>query len=379
MPIIDRYIFRQSLVSFLIVLGALTMIVWMATALRQLDVITAQQQTIKIFFVITMLALPMLVLHIAPFALFIGNLFVLNKLGGDSELIVLSSSGHSEKQLLRPFLVLALMVALAGWSLSLSVVPASLRELRHYTTNVKADLLGTIIQPGKFTSIDNGLTFHVRDRTTNGVLLGVFVNDRRDPETEITYLSSRGLIIRTAEGTFLILEKGQIIRRNKGKDFGSITTFDRNAFNLSAFMGEVAFTEFTPSERFTSELFHPENIPNSTPRFLSRARAELHDRFASPLYSIAFIMIAFAALGRAQTTRHNRTRAVYVAIVAAVLLRVLGFGMSGLTQHSALAAPLIYFVPLAGIAGAIIFGPFKNTPQLSLLSFLERQKMLKAA
>jgi lipopolysaccharide export system permease protein len=359
--IIDRYIFRQLLQTFLLVLGVLTAIVWMATAMRQLDVITAQGQALKIFLVITALALPMLIMHIAPFALFIACLFVLHKLGADSELIVLSSAGHSERQLARPFLLLATLISLMIWLLSLEIVPVTLHALRYYTTNVKADLIGTIIQPGKFTSIDKGLTFHVRDRASNGALLGVFVNDRRDPETEMTYLSSKGLIVRTAEGTFLILENGQIIRRNKGKDFGSIIAFDRYAFNLSSFMGEVAFTEFSPSERATSELLASEKTPSTTPQFLSRARAELHDRFAIPLYTLSLVLIAFAALGQAQTTRQNHTRAIYAAIICAVILRVLGFGMSGLTQHTAYAAPLIYLVPIAGAIAAIVFGPFWKT------------------
>jgi lipopolysaccharide export system permease protein len=360
-PVIDRYIFKQLLLSFLIVLGVLTMIVWMATALRQLDLITAQGQTLMIFLTITALALPMLIMHITPFALFTASIFTLNKLSSDSELVVLSSAGHSEKQLLRPFLLIAMLVGLSAWLLTLALVPSTLRELRYYTTNVKADLIGTIIQPGKFTSIDKDLTFHVRDRATNGALLGVFVNDRRDPEIEMTYMSSKGLIIRTAEGTFLILENGQIIRRNKDKDFGSIIAFDRYAFNLSAFMGEVAFTEFTPSERTTAELFKPEEISNATPSFLNRARVELHNRFAIPLYSIAFVLIAFAALGRTQTTRSNRTSAIYIAIMCAIILRVFGFVMTGLTQHAVLPVPLIYLVPIAGIAAALAFCPFWET------------------
>jgi lipopolysaccharide export system permease protein len=258
-------------------------------------------------------------------------------------------------------------------------VPSALHALRYYTTNVRADLIGTIIQPGKFTSIDKGLTFHVRDRASNGALLGVFVNDRRDPETEMTYLSSKGLIIRTQDGTFLILENGQIIRRNQGKDFGSIIAFDRYAFNLTSFMGEIAFTEFPPPERTTSELLEPEKISNATPQFLSRAHSELHDRFATPLYTLALALIAFAALGRAKTTRQNHTRAIYGAIICAVLLRVLGFGVSGLTQRTLLAAPLIYFIPIAGIAAAIVFGPFWKTDLAQSLAQRLTPAILKAA
>ena len=358
MSVTDRYIFRQALLAFAVVLGVLTLVVWLTTALRQLETITAQGQTFGIFLMLTSLALPMLIMQIAPFALFIGTVFTLNKMSADSELVVISASGVSEQRIMRPFLMLAICVALLGWLFSLVVVPSALRELRSYVTGVRADLISTIIQPGKFTAITKDLTFHVRERANNGALLGVFVNDRRDSELELTYLSTKGLIVRTVDGTYLVLENGQIIRRPKGKEFGSIIAFDRYAFNLSAFMSDTPDTDYTPSERTMSELFSPQDIANVTPKFLGQARPELHNRLTLPLYSLAFVMVGFAALGRARTTRHNRSQTIIIAIIAIVLLRVAGFTVSGLTQRTAAAAPLIYLVPLIGIALAALLGPY---------------------
>ncbi len=380
MSVTDRYIFRQALLAFAVVLGVLTLVVWLTTALRQLETITAQGQTVGIFLMLTSLALPMLIMQIAPFALFIGTVFTLNKMSADSELVVISASGVSEQRVMRPFLMLALCVALAGWLFSLVLVPSALRELRSYVTGVRADLISTIIQPGKFTAITKDLTFHVRERANNGALLGVFVNDRRDGEMELTYLSTKGLIVRTVDGTYLVLENGQIIRRPKGKETGSIIAFDRYAFNLSAFMSDTPNTDYTPSERTMGELFSPQAIPNVTPEFLNQARSELHNRLTLPFYSLAFVMVAFAALGRARTTRHNRSQTIMIAIVAIVLLRVAGFGVSGLTQRSAAATPLIYLVPLIGIGLGALLGPYlpQKLRGVSLDAFLPLKRAQSA-
>lgn len=372
LSVADRYILRQALVAFAIVLGVLTLVVWMTTALRQLELVTAQQQTFSIFLILTSLSLPMLMVHIAPFALFIGTVFVLAKLSGDSELIVLSATGLSEKQVLKPFLLLAFVVTLLGWLFTLWLVPASLRELRLYINSVRADLIGTIVQPGKFTSVAQGVTFHVRDRASNGALLGVFVNDRRDEEMEMTYLSGKGLIIRTLEGTFLILENGQIIRRPKGKEFGSIIAFDRYAFNMSVFMNGGEERDLSPSGYSTPALLQRNKIADAPEKFLAQARSELHNRFALPLYNIAFALIAFAALGKARTTRHKRSRTIFITIFAAVLLRITGFGVSALAQRSEWAVLLIYLVPVFGIAAALVSGPFRQYLQFHLRAPLQR-------
>ena len=56
------------------------------------------------FLTVTGLSLPTLVTVIAPVALFIATIYTLNRLNGDSELIVMSAAGMAPQRLLRPFL-----------------------------------------------------------------------------------------------------------------------------------------------------------------------------------------------------------------------------------------------------------------------------------
>ena len=130
---IERYVFRTAASAFLAGLGALTGIVWITQALRQIDLMTSKGQSLLVFFTITGLTVPSLVAVIAPVALFVGVLYSLNRLNGDSELVVMSASGISPSRLLRPFAhaVLA-MVYLRWWpgSTSRSCRAASMRSRR---------------------------------------------------------------------------------------------------------------------------------------------------------------------------------------------------------------------------------------------------------
>ena len=82
---INGYIFRTTLGAFLIVLVSLTAVIWVTQALRDIDIMTSQGQTILVFVGITGLIIPLLVLVIAPIALLIAVAHVLNKLSNDSE------------------------------------------------------------------------------------------------------------------------------------------------------------------------------------------------------------------------------------------------------------------------------------------------------
>ena len=104
---IERYVLRTATTAFLTGLVILTGVIWITQALRQIDLLTSKGQTILIFFMMTGLALPSLVGIIAPVALFAGILYTLNKLNGDSELVVMSAAGVSPGRLLRPLALLS--------------------------------------------------------------------------------------------------------------------------------------------------------------------------------------------------------------------------------------------------------------------------------
>ncbi|OQW51439.1 MAG: hypothetical protein A4S15_11480 [Candidatus Raskinella chloraquaticus] len=355
--LIDRYVIRQIGISFAVVLGVLTAIVWLTSSLRQLELVVSQGQTFFLFMKVTLLALPLLIGLIGPFCLFISALFVLNKLNTDSELIVMSAAGLSQPKLARPLILVALVVTGFGYMLSLLVTPGALKIVRETIIGARADFISQAIQPGRFTTVDQGLTFHIRGRGANGVLLGVFVNDERDATTSVTYLGARGIISRSAAGNFLILQQGEVVRHPKnGTSPGSVIAFESYAFSLSSIDSGSPNVVFPAQERSTAELFSLVSQQLDDQRFAGRVRSEINDRFATPLYSLSFVLIAFAAMGRAKTTRQSRGESVAVAVVVVGVLRILGFLASGLVQRTPLAIPLIYLVPISGIVLAAQFG-----------------------
>lgn len=359
LSLVDRYVFRTTAGAFAASLATLTAIIWLIQALNEFDLLTLKGQSLLVFLLVTGLALPSLVMIIAPVALFIAVLYALNRLNRDSELIVMSAAGLSPGRLMRPFAILSVGTALLVGFMSLYAVPAGFHALRDLVTKVRADFITRIVREGSFTTLEQGFVFHYRARGPNGSLLGIFIQDRRDPDHVATYLAESGATIQNGDESFLLLRKGSFQREDAKSGNTAIVVFDSYQVDLTQFGGEAGVVSYKPRERSTADLLHLNEKDAYVKAQRGRFRAELHDRFVNPLFALAFGMVALAALGQAQTTRQGRGGTMLWAILAVLVIRVAGFEASNLIVRQPAAVPLAYVIPLLAAVGATwrLFGP----------------------
>jgi lipopolysaccharide export system permease protein len=349
MGVLGRYVFRTTIVAFSISVTTLTILVWFTQVIREFDIVTNQRQSVLTFLSITSLFIPMLVMMIASIAFVISAAHVLNKLSSDSEIIVMSAAGLSPWRALKPLLAAAFVVSLLVALLAVYLSPLCLRELRDRLTEVRTDILTHIAQPGRFTSIGGGLTFHIAGRQPDGILLGIFIDDRRDPKEHITILAQNGEVIKKANGAFLLLQGGSVQTIESGQTDPRIVTFQRYAFDLSNFAGGPQNINYSAHEKSFWDILSPPADPQQQGEY----RAELHERLAAPLYPLVFAVLAYVFLGPPQTTRQSRALAVVGMIVAVTIVRLAGFLsiIVGVRVPSALA---VQYVVIAGaLAGGL--------------------------
>lgn len=356
MDLFGRYVFRQVLGSFLMILLTLTVIVWLATALSRLDLLTTHGQSVTLFLKMTSLALPNLIALIAPNALLLATLQTLDRLNGDSELIVMTSSGMPAWRIATPFLALAALVTAVLLIVNVYLAPQSMRTLRTFITQVRTDLISQVLQPGRFSSPEAGLTFHIRDRALDGELQGLMVHDRRDPKQVVTTLARTGQILKREDGSYLIMQNGHIHRvdTTKAEKQVQIIAFEQYIFDLSQFGPKSEAQYLKPRERFLGELLNPDPEDPLFKRFPGKFRSEFHNRFANGLYPLAYVLIALAFLSRARTIRQNRWSTIFLAFGAAVGTRVAGLAAVNTLTLDASAVVLVYGVPLVAILVAAL-------------------------
>jgi lipopolysaccharide export system permease protein len=348
---IERYVLRTAATAFLTGLVVLTGVIWITQALRQIDLLTSKGQTILIFLMMTALALPSLIAIIAPVALFAGILYTLNKLNGDSELVVMAAAGVSPGHLLRPLALLSAAVFAIVASIYIQVLPWSFGAIENLTTFIRADFISNFARPGAFSNLELGFVFHYRERTPDGALRGVFMQDRRDPAHVSTYIAEAGKTVEKDGVSYLQLSKGVLLRPQSAGD-SAMVTFDDYTIDLSQFMRALSSVK-RPRERSTLELMSPAGKDLTDPTLEGHIRSELLDRLASPLYAFVAGLIAFAALGEARTTRQGRGVAIGGAILAFIGVRMLGITATTLTVGVPSAAVFVWGIPIAACFGAI--------------------------
>lgn len=353
---LGRYIFVTSAVAFVAVVSTLTLMVWLTQALRRFDLLTSQGQTLLVFGSIIALTLPTFLLVTTPAALFIAVLYTLNRLNSDSELVVMSAAGIGPWQIFGPLFLLASLVAISSGAIAMHYGPLSMRSLHDQLDRVTADIVTNVAIPGRFTTVQRGLTLHVRDRSAGGTLHGIFIHDAREKLAQ-TFIAERGRIIDAPGGLFLVLEQGSLHRSGSDTVAGatarqvdnSIVQFERYAFDLSQFTKAMSTGVYRPFERPIGEILWPSADDPGYKDAPDAFRVEQHQRLAAPLYPLATFAIAFVFLGAPRTNRQSRWLAIAGATASVALLQVVAFGILGLLARSPIGVPLIYLFPLVAI------------------------------
>jgi lipopolysaccharide export system permease protein len=347
---ISRYIVRTTLGAFAVVLVTLTAVIWVTQALHNFDLVTSQGQTLLVFIGITGLVIPSLVMIIAPIALLIAVVHALNKLSADSEIIVMNAAGMSPWVLFRAFMIAALVISVLVAAISAYFAPKGLRMLRDWLTQVRADVVSTIVQPGRFTSLESDVTIFFRERGPGGQLRGILLDDRRNDRERLTVLAEAGELVDNDKGTFLVLQHGNVQRHASDQREPAMVVFDRYAFDLSQFAVGPMAVKYSIRERYLWQLIFPDPKDHFYIEQPGAFRAEMLDRLVAPIYPLAIADIALANLGQPQTTRQSRTLSVVGAVSGVGLLRLIGFA------SSVFGATRPWMLSLQFIALAVAFG-----------------------
>ncbi len=347
--LIARYIFRQTASALIMILVSLTLIVWLTSVLREIKLLTSEGQTFILFLKITALAIPKLIVTVAPVAFLIACLHTLNRLNGDSELIVLSASGSSVWRLLVPYFTLAVIVSLGVLCANIFALPPAARLLNDYVSQVRADLLSTVLQPGEFSDLEPGLTIHMRDKAENGDLVGVVVHDERDKKVINTIVAERGEVRTDGGRTEMDLYDGQILRQQAEKTNVQFINFKTYSFDMGDFSSKAGQRERRNEERDLGELLTMDKESAYYKANQTGIRSEIHQRLSTPVYPFAYAFLAVLYLGRPRTTREGRGSLLFTAFLIGALLQAMGIAGVNMVGKKPWAVGLIYGAPAVSV------------------------------
>ncbi len=349
MSLLSRYLFRQIMIPFVLCTVIITIIAWLTQATKLLDLIILQGQGAGIFFRLTLLIIPSIAGLIAPVGLLIACIYTLNRMNQDSELAVIYAAGSGKWQIVRPFLAASLVVTIIVFGINAYLMPKSLQTLRAEISQIRADLVANLLQPGRFFSPIKNVTIYFRERGPDKLMLGVLIHDKRNPAEQVTITAQKGALVSNASGNFMVFYDGNIQRRSDSAEKVNLVAFSQYSYDLSELSPEAKISFLKPKEKFIGDLLNPDPTDPYYLTWPGRVRSELHRRLTSVIYPLVFTLISLAFLANAQTARQGQIIRILLAIFAVVLVRGLGLALTNLSGKKDWAVILVYGLPFVVI------------------------------
>lgn len=352
MTTVNTYLLRQLAIVTLLVTLTLTCAIWLTQSLRFVELIVNRGLTLGTFFYLTMLLLPSFLWLMLPIAVFTAVLFTYHRLTTDSELVVMRAVGMSPLQLARPALMVAFVVVMLGYSLSLYFLPRAYRDFKDLEFDVRNDFAGLLLREGAFTTIAPNVTVYVRQREVSGDLVGILVHDSRKTAEPSTLIAERGRLAVSEDGPRVVLVNGTRQELDRASGRLRFLYFDRYSVDLGRVAQRTSARWREPRERYLHELFGTpvdENDRQNTARLL----AEGHNRVMAPLLAMTFTLVALAILLSGEFNRRGHARRVVIAIAIVVVLQTSSIALQNLVTKFPSVSPLIYVAALAPLAIAL--------------------------
>jgi len=328
-------------------------------SLSSIDLIIDNRASIVAFLKITSLSLPQLFSIVLPFAVFVAVGYGIQRMHTDNEIVVMYAGGMTQWQVISPILRAVSFAVLINLVLNIYVQPIAFRSMREAIYDVRSDLATAIIRPGQFVSPATNLTLFAKE-LDNGVMRDVFIYDGRNQEKPTIFLAKSGVFANVKDHPSITLNiaSQQSIANDGTLEF---LNFSSMSFELAGVIEPQGDLLYKYSDRFVSELFHPNPVDLWEMTHVDDLAAEGHYRLSSPLYNYTLCLLALVALLSGDFNKLGYGRRLIIYGVLALVIRLMGFSLQAAAADTPALNPLQYALPIA-VCFACIWKLFAHKP-----------------
>ena len=348
MRIFSRYIFRNLLSRFCIVMLVLMSVIWLTQSMKTIDLIVNKGLGLLDFLRITAYLVPYVAFIVMPIAVFFTTISVLHRLASDNELTIFKSGGLSHFQMLQPILYFCGLIMLLHYVISLYLLPLSYARFKGLQSHFRNHYASIMFEENTFNT-QNKMTFYVYAKSGD-LYTGIVVYDGRSPSLVKLISAQRGKMVRTPQSAMLELYDGTHQEKNLRTGQISILYFDKYSFNINM-LEEGSSRAKEPTEQFVWQLLSESLIGASKH---NQSVAHGHFRLSWPLYCLSLSLLVASVILMVQ---YGRTKKIFRNIqigCAALVMVMLAVLLNNVTIHHLWLAPLMYISPLLPIIAIIL-------------------------
>jgi len=280
------YFIKEFLKNYLSILLAFGLIIWITQAVRLLDLIGEEGNTISTYFLYILFIIPKFFSRISLIIFFICLIVTIIKFEDHNELKSLWLSGLEKKKFIYFLLQSSFVLILLLIIFRSLIVPQFSNYSRYLLLNSGVGSISGLLRPNNFNSPLKKLTIYVGKKNQINELEEIILFED-SPEVKKTIIAKSGVAINENNKNLLVLVDGSIQEERKDRKI-SILDFDKTTLDLSQYNKKtVEYYKF--NEMFITELIKKASNQNDVQR--TNAVGELNDRIVMPLIIPSLILL----------------------------------------------------------------------------------------
>jgi lipopolysaccharide export system permease protein len=328
--IVDRYLVRELLVSFLAAVTILLLVTVGATVADLLAKIARGRVAADLLLALIGLRTVDSLTLLVPLAIFVGVQLAYGRLYRESEMAVFAASGLSVMGLVRPLLLLAVPLMVIMGTISFWLAPAAVRQSQTLQEEASRSLIVAGLEPGRFVELpNNDGVMYVDSMNADGTKFRkMFVaSERTDADNKTTSLNvitaADGELYHDVNGTerYLGLNDGFRVEGVLGQDNFRLMRYQRNDVKLTDTESDSNADSVKRSAPTSVLLASTDNVQ----------RAELQWRLAAPISVLVLVMLALPLAK--SSPREPRYARLLIALLAWIIYyNLMAIGRARISQ-----------------------------------------------
>ncbi len=341
--ILDRYIFREITIPFVLGMAAFTGALLMGRFLKIADMVVAKGVPLSEICLLIAYLFPSFALVTIPMAFLLAVLLAFGRLSSDSEIIAIKASGVGLGRLMLPVMAFALLASFATAATAIYAVPAGNTAFKNLLTVAVENRAEMEIKERVFIDSIPGLVIYVDqyDQATRGIS-GIMIQDDRNLKEPVTIFAEKGTVTSdpAARQVQLLLSKGSIhsIKESRYRLIGfseyemtvrlnqTIRSINRNELDMTIGELKAAIDGGATDLRQKREM-----------------ELEFHRRFATPFACFVFAL-AGVPLG-IQNSRSGKGSGFAVSIGLLIIYYIVLSACKALGDKGVLHAAIAMWMP----------------------------------
>ena len=328
--IVDRYLFRELLVSFLAAVAILLLVTIGATVADLLAKIARGRVAADLLMALIGLRTVDSLTLLVPLAVFLGVQLAYGRLYRESEMAVFAASGLSVVGLVRPLLLIGVPLTMIMATISFVLAPAAVRQSQTLQEEASRSLILAGLEPGRFVELPkNDGVMYVDTMNSDGTQFKkMFIaSERNNTDNSQTYINvitaADGELYHDANGVerYLGLNDGFRVEGTLGQENYRLMRYERNDIKLQDNDSDTTADSVKRSAPTAELLASTDNVQ----------RAELQWRLAAPL-SVLVLMALALPLAKASPREPRYARLLIALLIWIIYYNLLAIGRSRISQ-----------------------------------------------